>query len=141
MLIAFPLSAKIIVGTDIFHAAALLWVAGLGHLVAGNVEVGAIGWLLVGSIPGVLIGSQISVGIPDRMLRFALAAALILSGIKLFAVPYANQIVVASIIGGLSALAAWRVVRFFRKRGLAGPYEPGPPGGGDLRPEREQPDG
>jgi hypothetical protein len=49
--------------------------------------------------------------------------------------------VVASIIGGLSALAAWRVVRFFRKRGLAGPYEPGPPGGGDLRPEREQPDG
>jgi CDP-diglyceride synthetase len=75
------------------------------------------------------------------MLRFALAAALILSGIKLFAVPYANQIVVASIIGGLSALAAWRVVRFFRKRGLAGPYEPGPPGGGDLRPEREQPDG
>jgi membrane protein implicated in regulation of membrane protease activity len=103
--------------------------------------VGAIGWLLVGSIPGVLIGSQISVGIPDRMLRFALAAALILSGIKLFAVPYANQIVVASIIGGLSALAAWRVVRFFRKRGLAGPYEPGPPGGGDLRPEREQPDG
>ena len=45
-----PLSAKIIVGTDIFHAAALLWVAGLGHLVAGNVDMGAIGWLLVGSI-------------------------------------------------------------------------------------------
>jgi uncharacterized protein len=139
MLIAFPLSAKIIVGTDIFHAAALLWVAGLGHLVAGNVDVGAIGWLLVGSIPGVLIGSQISVGIPDRMLRFALAAALTLSGIKLLAVPYANQIVVASIIGGLSALAAWGVVRFMRRRGLAGPLETGPPARRDLLPEREQP--
>jgi hypothetical protein len=56
-------------------------------------------------------------------------------------VPYANQIVVASIIGGLSALAAWGVVRFFRKRGLAGPYEPGPPGRRDPLPEREQPDG
>jgi len=129
-LIAFPLSAKIIVGTDIFHAAALLWVAGMGHLVAGNVDVSAIGWLLVGSIPGVLIGSQISVGIPDRMLRFALSAALILSGIKLLAVPYANQIVVATIIGGLSALAAWGVIRFLRRRGLAGPL-----------PERQQPEG
>jgi uncharacterized protein len=86
MLIAFPLSAKIIVGTDIFHAAALLWVAGFGHLVAGNVDVPAIGWLLLGSIPGVLIGSQISVNMPDRLLRFALAAALILSGIKLLGV-------------------------------------------------------
>src|SRR4029079_2133936 len=96
-------------------------VAGLGRLGAGKVGVGAMGWLLVGSIPGVLIGSQISVGIPDRMLRFALAAALMRSGIKLLAVPYAKQIVVATIIGGLSALAAWGVVRFMRKRGLAGP--------------------
>ena len=41
MLIAFPLTAAKIVGTDIFHAAALLWVAGAGHLVAGNVDLGA----------------------------------------------------------------------------------------------------
>src|SRR6266545_6993767 len=42
MLIAFPLAARSIVGTDIFHAAALLWVAGFGHLIAGNVELRAI---------------------------------------------------------------------------------------------------
>ena len=115
MLMAFPLSAKIIVGTDIFHAAALLWVAGMGHLVAGNVDVPAIAWLLVGSIPGVLIGSQISVNVPDRLLRFALAAALILSGIKLLGVPYANQIVVASLIAGLGALGIWGLVHHFRR--------------------------
>ena len=115
MLMAFPLSAKIIVGTDIFHAAALLWVAGMGHLVAGNVDVPAIAWLLVGSIPGVLIGSQISVNVPDRLLRFALAAALILSGIKLLGIPYANQIVVASLIAGLGALGIWGLVHHFRR--------------------------
>ena len=124
MLIAFPLSAKIIVGTDIFHAAALLWVAGFGHLVAGNVDVPAIAWLLLGSIPGVLIGSQISVNVPDRLLRFALAAALILSGIKLLGVPYANQIVVASLIAGLTALGVWGIVHHIRGR--------------DLLPEQEQ---
>jgi uncharacterized protein len=138
MLLAFPLSAKIIVGTDIFHAAALLWVAGAGHLVAGNVDVPAIAWLLVGSIPGVLIGSQISVNVPDRLLRFALAAALILSGIKLLEVPYANLIVVATIIGGLGALAVWGVVHRVRAR-KAPPYgKPSP--SGKLLPKREQPD-
>ncbi|MGZ8783655.1 MAG: sulfite exporter TauE/SafE family protein, partial [Gaiellaceae bacterium] len=38
MLLVFPLTASKVVGTDIFHAAALLWVAGAGHLVAGNVD-------------------------------------------------------------------------------------------------------
>jgi hypothetical protein len=129
MLLAFPLSAKIIVGTDIFHAAALLWVAGLGHLVAGNVDVPAIAWLLVGSIPGVLIGSQISVNVPDRLLRFALSMALILSGIKLLGVPYANQIVVATLIAGLGALGIWGLVHHFRGRASD-----------RFVPEREQPE-
>ena len=44
MLLAYPLAAKYVVGTDIAHAAALLWVAGLGHLVAGNVDLTAIAW-------------------------------------------------------------------------------------------------
>ena len=132
MLIAFPLSAKIIVGTDIFHAAALLWVAGVGHLVAGNVDVPAIGWLLLGSIPGVLIGSQISVNVPDRLLRFALATALILSGIKLLGIPYANQIVVASLIVGLGALAVWGIVHRFRRRPPSPSYGRPSSGGADL---------
>ena len=60
MLVVFPLRAHKIVGTDIFHAAALLYVAGFGHFVAGNVDFSTVGWLLIGSIPGVLVGSQLT---------------------------------------------------------------------------------
>ena len=64
-------------------------------------------WLLVGSIPGVLIGSRVSVGLPETVLRMALAAALALSGLKLLDVPYANEIVVVSLSVGLGALLVW----------------------------------
>ena len=64
MMIAFPLTAAKIVGTDLFQAALLLWVAGFGHFVTGSVDLGATGWLLIGSIPGVLIGSQLTVKLP-----------------------------------------------------------------------------
>jgi uncharacterized protein len=109
MLIAFPLTAVKIVGTDIFHAAALLWVAGAGHLVAGNVDLGATAWLLVGSIPGVLIGSQMTLKLPDRAMRVALALVLFLSGVKLLEPPGANAIVLgvaaATTLVGLFAVA------------------------------------
>lgn len=87
MLLVFPLTAAKIVGTDIFHAAALLWVAGIGHLVAGNVDLTATAWLLVGSVPGVLLGSQVTVKLPDRTLRVGLATVLTLSGVKLADLP------------------------------------------------------
>jgi uncharacterized membrane protein YfcA len=103
MLIFFPLTAVKIVGTDIFHAAALLWVAGLGHLAGGNVDLAATAWLLVGSIPGVLIGSRVSVRLPDRTLRVALALVLFLAGVKLLEVPGANAIVVT--VAALAAVA------------------------------------
>ena len=87
MLLVFPLTAAKIVGTDIFHAAALLWVAGLAHLIHGNVDLGAMAWLLLGSIPGILLGSQITVKLPERSLRVALATVLLASGVRLLEVP------------------------------------------------------
>src|SRR6266487_3128329 len=69
MLLLYPLTAQKIVGTDLFHAAALLWVAGTSHLLHGNVDTHAMAWLLVGSIPGVLLGSHLSIRVPDRGLR------------------------------------------------------------------------
>jgi uncharacterized protein len=87
MLLIFPLTAAKIVGTDIFHAAALLWVAGIAHLIHGNVDLGAMGWLLLGSIPGILIGSQMTVKLPERSLRVALATVLLASGVRLLEVP------------------------------------------------------
>jgi uncharacterized protein len=115
MLLLFPLAAKVVVGTDIAHAAALLWVAGIGHLVAGNVDMTAIGWLLIGSIPGVLIGSRVSVGLPDAVLRFSLATILALSGLKLLDVPYANALVIVSLALGLAALVVWGIVVVLRR--------------------------
>ncbi len=84
MLFVFPLRAHKVVGTDILHAAGLLYVAGFGHIVAGNVDMHAVGWLLIGSVPGVLIGSHYSVRLPEAMLRLtARAEVLALSGLKL----------------------------------------------------------
>ena len=93
MLLVFPLTASKVVGTDIFHAAALLWVAGAGHLVAGNVDLHATAWLLVGSIPGVLLGSQVSINLPERALRLGLATTLTLAGLKLAEVPSAEILI------------------------------------------------
>ncbi len=83
LIVLFPLTAAKIVGTDIFHAAVLLWAAGLAHLSADNVDLAATGWLAVGSIPGILIGSQWTIRIPERALRVALGTVLVLAGARL----------------------------------------------------------
>ena len=109
MVLVYPLTVPKIVGTDIFHAAALLWVAGIGHLVAGNVDLHAMFWLLLGSIPGVLLTSQLTLKLPDRSLRLGLATVLILSGIKLVNTPGADYIVLAGFVAGGAAFLAWFV--------------------------------
>jgi uncharacterized membrane protein YfcA len=115
LLLLFPLSATRMVGTDLLHAAALLWIAGAGHLIHGNVDVHAIGWLLIGSIPGVLIGSQLSIRVPERALRVAFAFVLVLSGIKLVKTPAADTIIeVALVLGG--TVFVWWSVRMLRDR-------------------------
>ena len=64
----FPLRAHKVVGTDIFHAAVLLYVAGAAHWAAGNIDFGILFWLLLGSIPGVLIGGRLTLSIPEQSL-------------------------------------------------------------------------
>ncbi len=120
MLLVYPLTAAKIVGTDIFHAAALLWVAGMGHLFAGNVDVRTMGWLLVGSVPGILISSQLTVRVPERALRLALGGTLMLSGIKLVDVPEANWVILGGFIAGAAALSGWGLAALRdRRRELA----------------------
>jgi uncharacterized protein len=110
MVLVFPLTLPKIVGTDIFHAAALLWVAGFGHLVAGNVDLRTMAWLLTGSIPGVLISSQFTLKVPDRALRLGLASVLMLSGIKLIDFAGADYVIASgAIVAGL-AFGAWGLV-------------------------------
>ncbi|MHB8642353.1 MAG: sulfite exporter TauE/SafE family protein [Gaiellaceae bacterium] len=116
MLLAFPLSAQVIVGTDIVHAAALLWVAGVSHLLHGNVDLHATAWLLPGSIPGVLLGSQMSIKVPEHALRIAFAVVLILSGIKLLGVPHASLIIVITLAAGAVVLAVYVLRRLLARQ-------------------------
>jgi uncharacterized membrane protein YfcA len=107
MLLVFPLTAAKIVGTDIFHAAVLLWVAGISHLLHGNVDLGAMAWLLLGSIPGVLLGSKLTVRLPDGALRVGLGAVLTASGVRLLEMPGYEAIVpVLLVAGGVLAIVA-----------------------------------
>jgi len=105
MLIVFPLRTSNMVGTDILHAAALLWVAGIGHYVAGNVDLRTVMWLLMGSISGVLLSSGLTLKLPDSTLRAALAVTLIGCGIKLVEIPYGDEIAVGRSPSGCSGSA------------------------------------
>ena len=118
MMVAFPLTAAKIVGTDLFQAALLLWVAGFGHFVTGSVDLHATGWLLIGSIPGVLLGSQLTVRLPDRALRVSLALVLSLSGVKLLDPPGANAIIV-SVVGVALLVGIALAIRLRLRRAVA----------------------
>ena len=84
-------------------------------------RMGAVGWLLIGSIPGILIGSQLSVGIPDRILRLSLSAVLVLSGIKLLDVPQSSTIIVVGLAVGAVVLAASLFRQYYVARTVAAP--------------------
>ncbi len=83
LILLFRLSPRRVVGTDVFHAAILLWAAGLAHIVAGNVDFGLAGTILVGSVPGVWLGSHWSVRVEPAVLRTTLAVVLIGAGLAL----------------------------------------------------------
>lgn len=84
LLFLYPgLAAVRIVGTDIAHAVPLALVAGLGHAAAGAVDWALLGSLLVGSLPGIWLGSSFGHVFPERLLRNMLAAMLVLIGGKL----------------------------------------------------------
>ena len=77
------LPAVRIVGSDVVHAVPLTLVAGLGHWWLGSVDWSLLGALLLGSLPGIWVGSHISAKVPDRILRPILASMLVLIGAKL----------------------------------------------------------
>jgi uncharacterized membrane protein YfcA len=83
MLYLFRMTASELVGTDIAHAFLLVTVAGLLHAQAGSVNYVLVGNLLIGSIPGVLLGSTLSAKVPTKPLRSIIAVIIIFSGIKL----------------------------------------------------------
>jgi uncharacterized membrane protein YfcA len=79
-----------IVGTDVAHAVPLTLVAGIGHASLGTVDYGLLGTLLIGSIPGIWIGSHMTGVVGENWVRNALALILVYVGQKL-AFPELNQ--------------------------------------------------
>jgi hypothetical protein len=72
-----------LVGSDIAHAVPLTLIAGIGHWLLGSVNWPVLLSLLIGSLPGVSVGSHFAARIPDRILRPMLAGALFLVGVKM----------------------------------------------------------
>ena len=69
-----------LVATDIAHAIPLALVAGAGHLSIGNVDFSLLGWLLLGSVPGIVVGARLAAHSPDTLLRGLLAVVLTFVG-------------------------------------------------------------
>jgi len=84
LLLLYPrLPMASIVGSDIAHAVPLTLVAGIGHWAMGSVGWGLMGVLLMGSLPGIVIGSYCAVRVPETVLRLVLASVLIVVAGKL----------------------------------------------------------
>lgn len=77
------LPAVKVVGTDLAHAIPLTLIAGLGHSLEGHLDVHLLFTLLIGSLPGIFIGSRIGTQLPDALLRPGLATLLLFIGLKL----------------------------------------------------------
>jgi uncharacterized membrane protein YfcA len=76
LILLYKLKPRRVIGTDVFHAAVLLWTAGLAHLASGNVDFGLMATLLIGSLPGVWIGSALVPYVPVVALRHGLGIIL-----------------------------------------------------------------
>ena len=83
ILLLYPrLSAQRLVGTDIAHAVPLTLVAGIGHATLGHVEWGLLGALLIGSLPGIWLGAQLTRRMPEGVVRGLLCVSLVTAGVK-----------------------------------------------------------
>ncbi len=103
LILVFHLRPHRVVGTDVFHAAILLWAAGLAHIASGNVDFLLMATILVGSLPGVLIGTSLIGLISATVLRPVLGCVLL--GSALGVASKAGADVPAVAILGLPAAA------------------------------------
>jgi uncharacterized membrane protein YfcA len=81
LIAVYRLAPKKVVGTDVVHAAILLWAAGIAHWIGGNVDFVLAGNILLGSVPGVVVGAALSGRAPQGFIRTALGVVLVGSGI------------------------------------------------------------
>jgi uncharacterized membrane protein YfcA len=109
------LRASELVGTDLLQAVPLVWSAAFGHLLFGDFQLAVTLPLLIGSIPGVYVGAQLSSRLPGGLVRRALAFVLLASALKLFDVSTRTTGIVL-ILSLLIAPPVWWLAR--RHQGL-----------------------
>ncbi len=112
----YRLTPQKVVGTDVFHAAVLLWAAGIAHWVDGNVDFMLAGNILLGSVPGVIVGSHFASRAPTSFLRTALGVVLIASGFV--TVQKGDPVVwpIAALVAGIGLIALIWFPRWWNAR-------------------------
>jgi uncharacterized membrane protein YfcA len=134
LILVFRLTPNRVVGTDVFHAAILLWVASIAHLISGNVDLGLTANLLIGSLPGVWIGTSTKLKPPVRVLRPLLGIVLCTASLGLLI--KADIGVPGPLFGGVPI--ALGVLAWLRDRAMTRPriHVPAPPAPApDLTPQ------
>lgn len=109
LILIFRLTPRRVVGTDIFHAAILLWVAGFAHFASGNVNLILVGNILIGSIPGIYIGTALVPRVPTNALRILLGCVLLGSALAVLTktsvkIPVGTVVAVPVAVGFLACL-------------------------------------
>ena len=128
LILLFRLVPSRVVGTDIFHAAILLWAAAAAHIVAGNVDFALAGNILIGSIPGVWIGSNLTLRVGNSVLRRTLGIVLIGAGIALLSKAGAGipSWLIALFPAAIAAMVVNVLLRERREKRAAEVAAPGP---------------
>ena len=114
LILLYRLEPRRVVGTDVFHAAVLLWSAGLAHLASGNVDLGLMATILVGSLPGVWIGAALLPHVPVAGLRHALGIILVAAALGVLT--KAGVSLPPIVLAGIPALLAVASVAVHRRR-------------------------
>ena len=134
LIMAFRLTPQRVVGTDVVHAAILLWAAGIAHIFGGNVDFLLATNIMLGSVPGVILGSNMSVKWPQGVLRTVLGLVLIGAGLTIMSkankelIPYVMVLATVA-VGALFAIQiplGRRAARIERKTALRGANRPTP---------------
>ena len=133
LLTVYRLRPQKVVGTEVVHAAILLWAAGIAHAIGGNVDYGLMCNILVGSVPGVIIGSQLSVKWPQGLLRGALGVILIAAGLTIMSKANTELVPWVVAIAAVAVAALFAVQIALRKEVEHDPAEQR-----ELEAEREQ---
>jgi len=131
LLVLYPsLRANDLVGTDLVQAIPLVAAAALGHAFFGDLRLDIAAAVLVGSVPGVLLGARLSARAPAGLIRSALVVVLLASALKLFGLPnvLVVSVLVVSVVAGVAAAGCARALR----QRLAAP----PPPAEDTDPVR-----